>query len=368
MPAKTTTSGVIAKLGSKFGKAFNQHKNNEVNYGGGTLPAGIELGIAQLVDMKIDVYKTGENKGKEFFYMAGVVQKPLSIDVNGASVRVAGLRTSKMEPLCDTPGGKGKRKTITQHAEWVINELKKLGVATEELDFEEAGVIEGVMAAVKEAKPYFRFRTSAIPNDDPKQPPYIYEEWKGLAEGYVPDEEANAEVDNTGSNGEAPAEEPAKPAATKTAKGAGTKAAPRAPEPESSTDEEPDLDALAEAADGGDAEAAEKLAALATEAGYDEDTVKGADNWAEVVGLIRLGTDDGTSAEGEATVEEWKPVEGDVYKFKPIDPKTKKPVAKFVECTILEVNEEKKTVKVNRNDTNKPYPMSVKWDALESAD
>lgn len=381
MPAQTKKSPLAGKLAASLGKAFNANKDNEIVLGGGApLPAGIEMGIAQLVDIKIGVYEKGDNKGKPYFFAAGSVHAPAEFE----GLPLIGLRTQiGPEPLCDTPKASTK-KTLADHAAWVVNELKKLGVATEELDFEQEGVFESVIDALKETKPFFRFRTwkgekqteGAYAGKEPR----VNHDWRGVIPDYSPEDSDGEVVDNQ------PEEEPSKPATKPAAKpGAkpGAKKPAPAPEPEEETteEEEVDLDALAEAADDGDEEATLKLQELGTAAGISEDDMASAENWGEVVGLIRIGesgeaAEEETEEEAEEETEEseeeaWKPAKGETYKTTILDVKTKK--KKSVECEIVTVNEEKETVTVKIGgkphlDLKTKKPAVLKWDALESAE
>ena len=63
MPAQTGQSSLFAKHGDKLLKAQAEHRGREPEVGNPQLPAGIEGGVAQLVDCKIGVYKDGaDNK------------------------------------------------------------------------------------------------------------------------------------------------------------------------------------------------------------------------------------------------------------------------------------------------------------------
>ena len=151
MVKKTKAGGLVAALGSAGKKAFKNHRDDDVNFGaGGDLPEGIEAGVAQLVDCKFSKYEKGDNKGQYFFYAAGIVVSPETH--NG--MHIVGLRTSIMEPMCDTPNR--SRKTVEEHIGWDQNEMKKLGVDLSENDIED---LEAIAGELKESKPHFRFRS-----------------------------------------------------------------------------------------------------------------------------------------------------------------------------------------------------------------
>jgi hypothetical protein len=161
MVAQRGTSSIMNKLGEAFRKAWNAHKDDDVEYSSfGELPPGINGGVAQLVECKIDLYKEGQNQGEPYFYAAGVVVMPVEhtyrypSDAPAQTVRVEGLRTSIMEALCETPGK--TRASVEEHLAWVINELKKLGLVTGDINPND---IEAHLQGLKTAQPYFRFRT-----------------------------------------------------------------------------------------------------------------------------------------------------------------------------------------------------------------
>lgn len=299
MPKQVAKSGLAAKFGEKGRKAFEGHKADETNYGsGGDLPPGIEGGIAQLVDCRFDKFKTGDNTGEYFFIAAGVVVSPPEV----GGVRIRGLRTQiGPEPMCDTPS-RTSRPDFESHISWVLNELRKLGIDTIELDYED---LEGTVAALKEGKPHFRFRTwQGQPT--PQYPnPRVNHEWKGLCE-YVEGQE-DAVVDETTAE---PAEE----------------------ETKAGVEMDPELKAWAEVADNEqDVKAQKKLSVKASEVGVDAEAYQ---TWYGVAQAIEAAGEG--PAEEEAAEEEpaeegaMTPAKGDVYLFKP--PKAKKPIQ--VEVTV----------------------------------
>lgn len=151
MTKQTSTSAMFEELGDELNQAHKQHKNVEVDYGsGGNLPAGIEGGVARLVDCRFSQYKSGDLKDKWFFLAAGVVVHPESHD----GLTISNMRTMIMEPVCDTPTR--TRKTVADHWRWVRNELLKLGVDTKSVS---PKTVEKVVAQLKKEKPHFQFRT-----------------------------------------------------------------------------------------------------------------------------------------------------------------------------------------------------------------
>lgn len=257
--AKQTTTNPLAKYKDRVKKAHAAHKNDEtVVDKGSRLPAGIEEGVAQLTELRIGTYEKGDNKGEPFFYAAGVVIEPKTH--NGR--RVEGLRTSIIEPLHDTPQ-KQSRKTFDDHWAWMLNELRKLGVNTREVDGDPEEVT-ALFAAVVDDAPYFGFRTwkgkptAQYPN------PRVNETWEGQVE-YAPqddgsdEDEYEAQDDSSDDQGD---------------QGEGT---------------EHTLEELGEMADNGDEEAAGVLDQAATDAGLDSSQYG---TWAELAAALEEGGDE----------------------------------------------------------------------------
>lgn len=351
MPPQVGKSALAAKLGKKLVQAFEAHKNDEVEYSQfGELPAGIENGIAQLVECKFDTYKKGDAKGEYFFYAAGVVKRP----TEHGGVPIEGLRTSIMEPVYDTP--KRSRKTVDDHMKWIINELKKLGLDTGDFKAED---LESAVASLRESAPHFRFRTwkgekqTEGPYKD--QEPRTQHTWNGAVE--FSDEEGAGEVADNSATAEevAPAESNGQ---FDEFEGSSTSAADETPDAA-------DIEALVSAATEGDEEAQNSLGKIAKEAGVDDDAVENAGSWQEVADLIAEAQGGGGEQEEEETP--WEPKKGEVYNYKPLDPKTKKPGKKSVEVEVTAVNKKAKTCDLKNNDNPKLVYKAVAWDSLESA-
>jgi len=345
MPKKTNQGSLASKLGKSGRKAFDAHKTDDTNFGaGGDLPAGIEGGIARLVDCKFDKYKRGENEGEFFFYAAGVIVEPKE----HSGVRIEGLRTSIMEPLCDTP--RRSRPDVETHIEWILNEFRKLGVDTGDVGFDD---FEDVAEVLKDQQPHFRFRTwigeatSQFPN------PRTNHVWSGSCEY---DGEADEDVeDETDDDEEDDDDLPFEPL-----------------DGEGGEEEEEEvadnLDTLATAADGDDEKAQLALASQASKAGVDEDDVNGAESWSEVAELIRgvssveykirSDSDSDEGKEDDEDDEDWIPEKGEVYFFKP--PRARK----SVECEVTAVFAGRKTSNLKSLDDGKSY-KAISWDKLE---
>jgi hypothetical protein len=415
MPAKRTMSGLAAKLGDAGRKAWEAHKNDEVNYGqGGDLPGGIDNGIAQLVECKFGVYKTGDNAGEYFFYAAGTVVKPKEHE----GLPIEGLRTQIMEPMCETPGR--SRETIEDHVAWVVNEMKKLGVATEDVAYDD---LESTAAALKESAPYFMFRTWQGEATEQYPNPRVNHTWRKALPDYTPEDDGSAVTDNTAKAPSSPAKAPAAAKAAPKPSSA-PKASPAAKPASDKEVSEPgtgigdELDALADKADEGDADAQAELTRRAVAAGIEEKAVEEAESFNAVAQMMRdagaggesateggdsimelgrLAEEDGdqeaadklmeigaehdldgnayptwtefaeaiveaqggASGETSAADADWAPAKGEMYFYTP--PKAKK----AVECEVMAVFEETRKVNLKNSDDGKTNYKGVSWDDLK---
>lgn len=333
MPKTVSKSGLAARLGDKGRKAFDTHKTDSTDFGSGSLPAGIEGGIAQLVECDFRVYDNGDLKGKDYFYCKAVVITPESFK----GVRTAGKPFFMREPLCDTPTR--SRKDIDAHLAHVLNEMRKLGCTTGEIQLDD---LETTAAALAKASPYFNFRTwkgeatKEFPN------PLVNVVWEGACE-YAPQEGAGNVVQDNTVDTTSPSNEP--DAETGDA------------------GEDDGIDALVEVADGEAGEAATQaqteLANKAKEAGVTEDAVGNAQNWAEVGEMIRAGGGSAdTSTEPTTESQELVPEKGNVLKYKP--PKAKKKV----EIEVTAVFETAKKVNGKNLEDGKTIYKGIPWDEL----
>jgi hypothetical protein len=308
--AKSMKSGLAGKLGAAGQKAVATHKDDETKFpGGGSLPSGIENGIAQLVECKFDQFKNGDNTGEYYFMAAGVMLAPTTHD----GVPIAGLRTQLgPEPLCATPKSAG-RKTVEEHIAWVLNEFRKLGVDTSGLTIDD---LESTAEALKQEAPTFRVRTWKGKPTPQYPDPRVNEQWRGACEF---DGEVAPPVEDH------------------------TAAEPEAVEEEAAAEEEAvDLTALGAAADGGDGDAAAQLEELANAAGIDPEKIE---SWAEVAAMLEGGEEAEAAPEEEEVVEEAIPAKGEIWYYKP--PKAKK----AVECEISAVFEKSKKVNLKNLDS-----------------
>lgn len=409
MPQKTQkSSGLLARVAKEGRQAHAQHAADPVEYGNVQVPAGIENGVAQLAECKFGEYKEGPNKGQIYFLAAGVIKEPKVHHVNGRAQPVSGQRTQVgPEPLCDTPQSGGKRKTFADHYAWVLMEFRKLGVDTTSIDFDQ---IESVAQSLREQQPHFRFRTwsgskqviitragkffvqnengsgvakGPYPTEEAAKAanpyvgkdPRVQHEWNGVCEYDDRDDTSNYVADDSANGVSAKPEE----------------------ESGAPTDnlEFGDTQSLVEAAESGDINASQSLQDMATAAGVDPEKVRLAKSWADVVEMIEEANAGGVASDsdgasesndqGENEIEEepaeeedkpWQPEKDQIFGYRPIDPKTKKPFVdvnpktkkatprKPVECVVVTVESKTKTVTI-RDLTTKTTYKGVKWEDLE---
>lgn len=281
-------SAMMNKIGSRVDKAVKENRDKPIeNNGFVELPGGIEGGIAKLVDCRFSQYKKGDLKDEWFFIARGVVTAPVSHE----GIPIVGLSTMIMEPICDTE--RGKRQSIEEHVAYVLNEMKKLGVDTDDATGED---LESFADALMEAQPTFRFSTTSWKPDDapPEQKPRIYHNWHGAVEMEIDTSDDVNEVDDE--------EEENLPFSD-------------VKDDNTPTDKSDDLtlNELAELADGGDTDAEEQIAKAAEEAGFTEDQYGDLSSWLDVVDLINTKSPD--FSENEEETAELK--KGDVVQYVP---------------------------------------------------
>jgi hypothetical protein len=356
-------SGIFSRYGSKAVEAFNRHKGDETEYGNfGDLPPGIDSGIAQLVDCRVLEIKEGkQNAGELMFFARGIVVEPEEVEDprTGLVVRIKNRNTTLSEPLFHTPGR--ARQTFEQHMQHILNQLRKLGLSTEDIAATDEE-FNAQLATLKDSAPFFRFNTWMGPKSEQYPNPRVNHRWEGTLglEDYTPpDEGLSVEDDATGpavpsersegngsatsppvatskpsgkstatsptksrptSQGERPSAstgqpdgKPVAPSARPTARPAaplsGRPSAkpaiqPVAPSAVDAVDEFSDLDSLAEKADAEDKESQKTLEAMAAEAGVPREAVKKARSWADVAALIAAAGQPGDEGEEEVGDED----------------------------------------------------------------
>jgi hypothetical protein len=200
---RSKVSGIFSRYGSKAVEAFNKHKGDETEYGNfGELPPGIDGGIAQLVDCRVLEIKEGkQNAGELMFFARGIVVEPEEVEDprTGLVVRIKNRNTTLNESLFHTPGR--ARETIEDHMAYVLNQLRKLGLSTEDITATDEE-FNSQLATLKESAPFFRFRTWQGPKTEQYPNPKVNHTWEGTQglEDYTPpDEGSPVEDDATGS-------------------------------------------------------------------------------------------------------------------------------------------------------------------------
>lgn len=408
MPAQTGKAGG----GFNFDKSLKAHAGDETVQRRGyiDLPGGITNGVARLAEAKISKYEKGDNKGKEFFYAAGIVVKPKTAPnivktwepgpngkggkvkvVSSEQVDVEGQRTSIMIQLCDRKNRDGSVKSADDFVAEMLNELRLLGADTGSI--ESKADLLSILEELKEAKPYFKFSTSSSDPTEQYPNPRVWENWHGVKglEEFSEDEESD--VDDQGSDEDEGEDEPEAEEEAEAEESSDGGSDDDGGDEVGSAEEsdEVDLDTLAKAADkkgGGDAavDAQEKLKEIATSAGVEDDAVENADDWKDVVRMIREAQEGGESSNGEteeeAEAEEEEnpaPQVGEAYGYQLIDPKTKKPlvdpktkkVKKPIEVEVTKVDTKTQTVTVKNLEDDKVLkdpktgkPLAVSWDDL----
>jgi hypothetical protein len=382
MPAESGQSKLLKKYGEKFRKSAEAHKADEIEYGNMELPSGIESGVAQLVDCKIDAVKAGKKgAGDLYFYARGIVKIPTHV----GDIPVYGLATQITEMIGETP--ERSRKTMDEHVKWVQNQIKMLlkdgpDDATDYSDYVDADNLEDTMTKLKRLKPFFRFRTwkgskqTTGPYKD--REPRVNHTWLGRCKwnpeengaataGVSDDSSGETEVDTD--NEMEPDEDPDAVSDSNDEQDADTV---QDDSQNTEADEFGDLDSLLERANEQNREAEKTLTEFAVKAGMSIKEVKEADSWQDVVDYIR--SQSSTSREGEEGAgdePEWEPEVNSHYLYAPINPKTKKPDIDpkkkkpiTVEVSVTAVDKDSRTATLKNMDNKKILYKNVPWDSI----
>ena len=302
-----------------LGSRFKANAPAEIDYGRQyiDLPGDIRNGVAELVEAKIGQYQSGQNEGKDFLYLAGVVISPKTAVevkkiwkggkaevVSTEVLTVKGQRTSVMIPLCETSNKDGSKTTDeATNFQTAANELMKLAGAEclEGVDDDDA--LNNLLTELKNMNPPIRFKFSTRS----KEPTAAHPEsgvwphnWHGT-ENLPKVEDAGDDIQDDNELAEEPAAEETSPK-----KGPPAKAGPKTkPEPEPEVPFGDDLDDLVADANGTDKKkkvvATNRLKELAMAAGQAEDDVDNAENWEAVAEMCR--GDAATEGDGEPAVD-----------------------------------------------------------------
>lgn len=317
-------------------KSFDERKSEEIHMEirGGSLPAGIEGGVARVKNLKVDVVAVGrQNAGKPYYLVEGTVVSPEEFE----GMKIEGSSFPINEPLYDTQTR--SRKSVQDHVDWMLWTLQELGVSTDEVDFSEIEDGSLFSQLMEGEEMFFKFRT-----------------WKGQKQtvGQFAGREPQVRVEFVsgveepgGSSREVSVEE-----------GGSTEADTNYAVGILSGD----LEALGKAADAGDDAAIDRLTEEALKAGLSQKDVDDAKHYSDIVPAIQSAgapePEPQKDDEEDNDDGEWIPQKGENYYFKP--PKAKSRF--FVE--IMTVNKSERTVTAKKDDDGRIY-KSVSWDKLE---
>ena len=307
-----------------LGSRFKANAPAEIDYGRQyiDLPGDIRNGVAELVEAKIGQYQSGQNEGKDFLYLAGVVISPKTAVevkkiwkggkaevVSTEVLTVKGQRTSVMIPLCETSNKDGSKTTDeATNFQTAANELMKLAGAEclEGVDDDDA--LNNLLTELRNMDPPIRFKFSTRS----KEPTAAYPEsgvwphsWHGTENLPEVEDEGDVQDDNEPADEPAEEETPKKGPPAKAATPA--KASPKKAEPEAEVPFGDDIDDLVADANGTDKKkkvvATNRLKELAMAAGQAEDDVDNAENWEAVAEMCRGGAVEGGDEPAEDAVD-----------------------------------------------------------------
>ncbi len=408
MPAQTSTSLILSKLGNRLDSAIKKALPNPVDYGRQGLPPGIRNGIARIAELRCGEFETGDNAGKPFFRAAGSVAFPTHFDYQGSTIKIYGQFTSVMEKLFDTTY---ENEVTTEEKHW--NNVINLCKSVSSFDFvnnffKQFRVIDGksvemMFAAIIQRNKtpglgYFKFTTSERKGReylDPKTKKMVksadgvWENWNGNEgiEVWTPPATtvANGMQDGTGKQSTqvpTPHQQSQSPQPNGQQQEHLQEQQHHHHQESSSADADGGLSELVEKAVQDDAEAQTRLRAIASAAGVSEELIDGTQTWQELMDLIVNAN--GSSPDGadhideemaaKATAEEspqWSPQVGQMYKHQVISPVTKKPMVgkdkkplRPVDVEVMAVNSENKTVDLRNVTDQKVMYKGVLWEAL----
>lgn len=368
MAVTKTQSPLMRRLGKRLDDAVRNAAGKAPVVGNQPLPPGITDGIARLDDIEFKQVAPGKANAGEFYCrMVATVVEPEFIETpNGSKVQVAGRKTSLLIMLCDTKNKKGEVTTLNENIETLEAHMKLMGVPAEHFDGG-GEALESAAQMLREAKPYIIFSTSSGKPSKEYPTPRTFENWygsQGIPDDYQPPQEAGGAVHDDTGGGDAGVD-------PSNADGAYD-------QPDDQTDDQPDLDALAEAADrtkvvkgkqvdDGDQEAKDQLEALAAQYGVGDEAAN-ANSWAEVVELIR-GAMEAQSGDDQPDNEPPadEPVvwtKGDVAVYAAPDPKNAKKKLKPSQHEVTSANKLKRVADLKALAGGKVY-KAVSWDELE---
>lgn len=336
-------------------------------------PPGIKQGVAQLEEVKFDVFKSGDNEGKPYFTASGLILEPHTVTYTPTSggqpvgepttVEVSGMMT-RIQPIgihdVKIKSGKNMGQTTPwqKQAMAAAAHLRALGIDTSKVkqlsDLEVLADQLTQVARNPQTPIYFRFSTSVRKATNAGDMDGVWQNWHGTAglENYVPPDYSQGEAALL--NGK-----PRSTVAPEVNDESGDVSDGAIGEGE----EEFDLDACLEAAKGGDSDAQEELLRRAAEktGQTTEEINDSAESWDAVAAMIAEGVKDNTE---EAPAP---PAKGNHYNYFPMvkGPRGAMTKAKkAVECVVTTANAEAGTVTLKSTVDNKTLYKDVPWAEL----
>lgn len=385
MAMQTAQSGLARKYGGRLDAAVKAHAADETDFGFQQLPPGIRNGVAEVTKCYFDEYKSGTNKGEYYLRMEAVVLSPVMHRLpDGSMMKIAGMTTSIMRPMCETKNSEGKITPQDANVAEAMNEFRKLGVETAQV--QTGADLEVLAAAADQAVPPIRtwFSTSErVPRPGTNDKPGVWENWngsKGLEDWTPPEDAAAGVVDETRTPESVGAVATNGHHSTATrpvaAAGPASLTQPGAYSDEGSINAA-DVDALVEKAESGDNDAANDINDMAKKLGVFDQT-KDLQTWAEAGEVIKAaltGDVDPTASTDEAQAEDSPPPAkpdptlNSTYKYKPMvkGPGGRQVQAKkAADVQVLKVDKAKRTVDLkNLSDPKAAVIKGVSWDSLE---
>jgi len=342
--AKSTKSTLQQRIEEESAREAIRYEKPKAP-GGGSLPAGIDSGVALLTRIDFDVIDKGDYEGEQRFYCHGTCVAPKEhegIPVFGKLVQVGTIT------LADTVDRESNEVSFKVNLAKAENRLKLLGFPTEDFDNLEEDSLAYFQA--NGSSMYFEFSTWK-PEDGDR----VVTMLRGPIREFVPDDDDGVEEAKPAPKAKAaPKAEATKPPKAKKVVEA---------EVEVEEEEEVDLKATAKKADKGDKKAQLALSEAAKELGIDPEGDE-FDNWTSVFEAIEAaktkpkGKPKATQKEEPEEAEPIVPTKGQVYGYKP-NPKSKK----VVECEVIKVLKRDQTVDLRSLSDDEEYE-GVEWAEL----
>lgn len=239
MAKKETKTNIFSKINKE---AFNKAKANPEKYEGTVeVPAGIKNGIAELGNVELKEYKSGQHKGEPFFMATAVIQEPATHE----GKKAAGLVLTNTIPLTDRPEWTNA-PTEEDFIGRMFTTLSKFGIDVSDLD--ETNLEATLKALSSKDGIHFKFSTGAAKSGN------VFSNWYQTV-----DYQASTSADSNDDGVEVNEEE---------------------------EEEGIDWDEVAKLADKDNSQAQLKIQEAAMEAGVTEEQMESAANWLEVVAMF----------------------------------------------------------------------------------